>query len=143
MPRHRRLIPALALAAALGLAGSAAQASPEDVFGFGPRSSALGATGAASADGYEAVHGNPALLSLARSRQLAVGISSAVFDLHAQGRLSYEPMQGSVIGAVLPIPFGGILKDRIAVGLGFFTPFDLIVRGRILYPEIPQFPVAD
>jgi long-subunit fatty acid transport protein len=143
MPRPRRLLPALALAAALGVAGSAAEASPEDVFGFGPRSSALGATGAASAEGYEAVYGNPALLSLSRSRQLAVGITSAVFDLHAQTRLSYEPLHGSVIGAVLPLPFGGFLKDRIAIGLGFFAPFDLIVRGRILYPEIPQFPVAD
>ena len=99
------------------------------MLGFGPRSSALGATGAAGAEGYEAVYGNPALLSLARSRELAVGITSAVFDVHAGAPVSYEPLHGSVIGAVLPVPFGGILKDRIALGLGFFTPFDLVVRG--------------
>lgn len=135
---------ACALAAAVGLAAIPAQASPEDVLGFGARSSAMGATGPASAEGYEAVYGNPALLSLARSRQLAVGITSAVFDVHTStGRLSYDPLHGSVIGAVLPVPFGGVLKDRIALGLGFFTPFDLIVRGRILYPEKQQYPLAD
>jgi long-chain fatty acid transport protein len=144
MLRSLRTFTALALAALVCLAGARAEASPEDVLGFGPRSSAMGATGPASAEGYEAVYGNPALLSLARSRQLAVGITSAVFDLHAgPSRLSYEPLHGSVIGAVLPIPFGGVLKDRIAIGIGFFTPFDVVVRGRILYPEVPQFPVAD
>ncbi len=143
MARPLRRLPALALAAALGLAGRAAAASPEDVFGFGARSSALGATGAASAEGYEAVYGNPALLSLARARQLVVGFSTAAFDVHARTQLSYDALHGSTIGAVIPVPFGGILKDRIALGLGFFTPMDLIVRGRILYPEVPQYPLAD
>jgi long-chain fatty acid transport protein len=139
----RRPLPALALSAAIALGAASAEASPEDILGFGPRAGAMGATGAADAEGYEAVYGNPALLSLARRRQLTVGFASALFDLHAKTRLSYEPLHGSVIGATLPLPFGGILKDRIAVGLGFFTPFDLVVRGRILYPEKPQFPVAD
>jgi long-chain fatty acid transport protein len=58
-------------------------------------------------------------------------------------RLSYPPLRGGVIGATLPIPFGGVLKDRVALGLGFFTPFDVVVRGRILYPETPQFLLAD
>jgi long-chain fatty acid transport protein len=145
VPRPRRLLSALAFAAALerALVAAPALASPEDVFGFGPRASALGATGAASAEGYEAVYGNPALLSLSRSNQLALGYSTAAFDLHARTPLSYDALHGSVIGAVLPLPFGGVLKDRIALGLGFFTPFDLVVRGRILYPEIPQYPLAD
>jgi long-chain fatty acid transport protein len=140
---HPRPLRVLAFTAALGLAGRNAHASPEDVFGFGPRASALGATGAASAEGYEAVYGNPALLSLARRRELALGLTSAVFDIRAKTKLSYDPLHGSVIGAVLPVPFGGVLKDRIALGLGFFTPFDLVVRGRILYPEKPQYPLAD
>jgi long-chain fatty acid transport protein len=143
MPRTRPSPAAVALTVALGLRGPPAEASQEDVLGFGPRTSALGATGAASAAGYEAVYANPSLLSLARKRELAVGLTSAVFDVHARTRLSYEPLRGSVIGAVLPVPFGGVLKERIALGLGFFTPFDLVVRGRILYPEKPQYPLAD
>jgi long-chain fatty acid transport protein len=132
-----------ALGAALTLGARQAHASPEDIFGFGARSSAMGATGPASAEGYEAVYGNPALLSTAQSRQLTVGLTSAAFDVNAQKRLSYEPLEGSVIGAVLPLPFGGILKDRIALGLGFFTPFDVVVRGRILDPTKQQYPLAD
>lgn len=145
----RRGLPALGLTALLGLSAARAHASPEDVFGFGPRSSAMGATGAAIGQGYEAVYSNPALLSLSHQRALTLGFVSAAFDLRAQGltstndRLSYGPLHGSVIGATLPVPFGGALKDRITIGLGFFTPLDLVVRGRILYPETPQFPIAD
>src|SRR5262249_2593777 len=115
----------------------------EDIFGFGPRGSAMGATGAADARGYEAVYNNPALLSLSRSRQLALGFASADFDLRASKPLSYDPLRGSVIAAVLPIPFGVALKDRIAIGIGFFTTSELVVRGRILYPEKSQYPLAD
>jgi long-chain fatty acid transport protein len=125
------------------LAASHASASPEDVFGFGPRSSAMAGTGTAGAEGYEAVYSNPALLSTARERKLTLGVMGASFQLHAATPIRYEPLRGSIIGAVLPIPFGGVLKNRIALGLGFFTPFDLVVRGRILYPETPQFLVAD
>src|SRR5262249_49732789 len=134
-----RTIASAAAALAIGLAAGVARGSPEDAFGFGVRSMGLGATGAASAEGYEAVYDNPALLSLARSKALSLGALGAMFDLHAGGeRLSYEALRGSLIGATLPIPFGGALENRIAIGLGFFAPFDLVVRGRILYPETPQ-----
>lgn len=142
MAAPRRL---LALAAAL-LAGAfapEASASPEDVFGFGPRTMALGGAGAALGRGFEAVWGNPALLSTARSKELTVGFLGAVFDLRAPERLPYDALSGSFIGAVLPVPFGGALRDRVALGFGFFTPFDLVVRGRILYPETKQFLLAD
>src|SRR5947207_13923842 len=110
----------VALAAALVLDARGAAASPEDIFGFGPRSAAMGATAAADGRGFEATYGNPALLSLARARVLTLGAQAAVFDLYAGRRLSYEPMRGSLVGALLPIPFGGVLTDRIALGLGFF-----------------------
>jgi long-chain fatty acid transport protein len=48
-------------------------------------------------------------------------------------------MKGTLIGAVLPVPFGGVLQQRVALGFGFFTPTDVVVRGRVLYPEVPQF----
>ena len=142
-PRRARWLPALAALAATSFGAASASASPEDVFGFGARSSALGATGAADAQGYESVYGNPALLSLARRRSVTIGMISGLFDLSAKDKIAYEPLHGSVIGAVLPVPFGGFLKDRVALGLGFFTPFNLVVRGRILYPERAQFPIAD
>lgn len=120
-----------------------AEASPEDVFGFGPRTMATGGGGAALGRGFEAVWGNPALLSATRERELDLGFLGARFDLRAPDRIDYNPLAGSFIGAVLPVPFGGVLKDRVTLGLGFFTPFDVIVRGRILYPETKQFLLAD
>lgn len=122
---------------------TSADASPEDVFGFGPRTMAMGGAGAALGRGFEAVWGNPALLSIERQRALDLGFLGAVFDLRAPDRIDYNPLSGSFIGAVLPVPFAGALKDRVTLGLGFFTPFDVIVRGRILYPETPTFLLAD
>ncbi|MCC6556041.1 MAG: hypothetical protein IT372_24030 [Polyangiaceae bacterium] len=146
-PRRSRAIARLAAVAALAMP-AVASASPEDILGDGARSSAMGSTGPALAEGYEAVYANPALLSLVHERRLTLGLVGAVADLragaagHAQ-RLSYDPLKGAIIGATLPIPFGGPLADRVALGLAFFTPFDVVVRGRILYPETPQFLLAD
>jgi len=122
----------------------AAVASPEDIFGYGARSPAMGATGAASAQGFEATYANPALLSRVHDRVLSLGYQGATFDLSAEGpglpgRVSVAPMKGFDIGLAMPIPFGGILKDRIGAALAFYTPKDILVRGRILYPETPQF----
>jgi len=139
----RRCALALVSAAFTALFAGDALASPEDVFGFGPRSMAMGGAGAALSRGFEAVWGNPALLSVERQRELSLGLLGAVFDLRAPSRLNYGALAGGFIGAVLPVPFGGALADRVTLGLGFFTPFDLIVRGRILYPETPQFLLAD
>ena len=138
--------PALALAVALTLFTSRAAASPEDIFGYGGRSQAMGATGVAAGEGYETAYLNPALLSTMRARKLSLGLTGATFALSAEGaaspgRVTYSAAKGVVIGADLPIPFGGILRDRVGAGLAFYTPTDVVVRGRILYPESPQFPL--
>jgi long-chain fatty acid transport protein len=133
---------ASALGAALLLIASTAHASPEDLFGYGARSQGMGATGAASAEGYEAAYANPALLSRMRVRKLSLGLQGATFALDAGGdRLSYARAKGTVIGVDLPVPFGGVLEDRVGLGLAFYTPTDVVVRGKILYPETPQFPL--
>jgi long-chain fatty acid transport protein len=123
-----------------------AEASPEDIFGYGGRTSAMGATGVAHAGGYESVWHNPALASTIRQNKLTLGYGGAVFALDAvgqglRGRASTQPAKGIVIGADIPIPLGGKLRDRIGIGLGFYTPTDVIVRGRVLYPETTQFPL--
>jgi long-chain fatty acid transport protein len=138
---------AAALTVALGaFAANDAHASPEDIFGYGPRASAMGGTSTSTSDDYEATYGNPALLSRIRRARLVLGLTGATFDLHADGpglpgRISVLPAVGSVIGVDLPLPFGGILEKRLALGFAFYTPSDVIIRGRILYPETPQFPL--
>lgn len=138
--------------AAMGLfalsVSAAALGSPQEVVGFGYRSVGMGTTGAAVGEGVDTIYANPALLSISRDMQLQLGIFGASFDLHADGAglgalPSYPALQSTTIGGVLPLPFGGILKDRVVVGIGFLTPFEIVVRGRILYPEKPQYLIAD
>jgi long-chain fatty acid transport protein len=138
--------PATLACLVVALLARAAAASPAEQFGFGPREQAMGATGAASGGGFGATFTNPALLSLGRRRQVSFGWQAARFDLRAEGpnapgALHEEGLAGSFVGAVLPVPFGGALRDRIALGIGAFTPSELIVRARVPYPEAPQFPV--
>ncbi len=123
-----------------------ASASPEDIFGYGPRSTAMAGTGAASSDDYEGAYTNPALLSRLRQNTLVLGYQDAVFNLHANGpglpgSIGYDPATGVIIGVGLPVPFGGVLKDRIGLAIDFYTPTSLLVRGDIQYPEVPQFVV--
>jgi len=136
----------LAVGAASLLVSVAAEASPEDLFGYGGRTSAMGATGVAHASGYESAWHNPALASTIRENKLTLGFGGAVFALDAvgaalPGRVSTQPARGITIGADIPIPFGGKLRDRVGIGLGFYTPTDVIVRGRVPYPETAQFPL--
>lgn len=137
---------ATVLAFVLALAPASASASPEDLFGYGARSSAMGGTGAAAAEGYETAFANPALASRARRPRLTLGLIGATFDVHADGeglagRVSGRSSKGLVIGGDIPVPFGGALRDRVGFALGFYTPSDVLVRGRILYPEKAQFPL--
>jgi long-chain fatty acid transport protein len=129
---------------AASAAARPAGATPEDLFGYGPQSQAMGMTGAAIGHGFETVHSNPALLSASRDRRFSLGFQVADYQLHARGdqapgTMDVKSMKGAIIGATLPLGFGGPLTDRVTVGFGFFTPTDLVVRGRILYPEKPQY----
>jgi long-subunit fatty acid transport protein len=123
---------------------SSARASPEDIFGWGDRSPAMGGTGAACSSGADATYTNPALLSRVHRNMVTLGFTGATFDLQASGpqlpgRVSVLPAQGYVVGVEVPVPFGGLLKDRVAAGFAFYTPHDALVRGTIEYPEVPEY----
>lgn len=144
-PRQRRALVLASLLAAMG-APRDALASPQDAFGFGARSLGLAGAGTALGGGFDAVWANPALLSLSRERELSLGLLGIKPVARADGpgmpgHVRQDGVRGTLIGAVLPVPFGGRLKDRVTLGLGFFTPTDVVVRGRVLYPERPQFPL--
>lgn len=144
-----RLVHASLLAATAFFAASRADASPEDIFGYGGRTSAMGATGTAHASGYESAWHNAALAAPAAKDaqyKLTLGYHAGVFRLDANGpgltgRVPSEASKGFVIGAEVPLPFGGVLQDRLGMAFGFYTPADVIVRGRVLYPEKTQFPI--
>jgi hypothetical protein len=140
-------VPGGFLAAVVALAWSSlAGASPEDIYGWGSRSAAMGGTGTAWASSSDAAYVNPALLSRVHQNELVIGFSGAVFDLNASGpglpgRVSVDSAKGYVIGVAVPIPFGGVLKDRIAVGLAGYTPTNVLAKVSILYPETPAYPL--
>ncbi|MEZ4407090.1 MAG: hypothetical protein R3A52_11510 [Polyangiales bacterium] len=133
---------AAALALSLTLVPAAAWASPPDLFGYGARSSAMAGAGASFVSDYSAVYANPAGLGHLRERAFTLGFAGASFALElGEGRVPADTGFGTTIGLSLPLPFGGALRDRVGVGLGFFTPTNVVVRGRILRPETPQFPI--
>ena len=142
-----RRIVASAVFALSTAAAVEAVASPQDLFGFGARSSAMGATGPASAEGYEAVFGAPGLLAETRRQAFTLGVAVARHSLHADSpgaprTLSVDEMKTIYIGAALPIPLAGALKDRVTFGFGFLDPSQFLVRGKILYPERFQYPIV-
>lgn len=150
--RRKALTPlprAWALFAALFVCATReAVASPEDIFSYGPRSPSMGGTGVSHSRDFEATYTNPALLSRMRDRTFTLGYASATFDLAAtkadgtrETLIPYGPLKSSVIGLGLPLPFIGPLRNRIAFGMAFSTPINVIVRGRIVYPEKAQFPL--
>ena len=123
-----------------------AAASPEDLFGYGAKSQAMAGTGTATSDDFEATYTNPALLSRIHLARVTLGVLGATFDENATGdglpgRIEDRSAHGVDIGIDLPIPLGGILAHRVSGALAFYTPSDVVVRGRILYPETPQFPL--
>lgn len=130
----------LTLALALTAAAPRAWASPQDLFGFGARLVSMAGTGASYADDFAAVHANPAGLSRLRERSLMLGYAGSAFWLDHGGRpFTADTGSATVIGLGLPVPFGGVLRHRVALGLGFYTPTDVVVRGRIIRPATPQF----
>jgi long-chain fatty acid transport protein len=106
----------------------------------------MGGLGAAISDDMGSVHANPAGLSRAREISFTLGYQGTSYALSLQ-RAAAMPAEsvpvdlarGTLIGATMPLPFTGVLRERITIGLGFYTPTDVIVRGRILRPDVPQY----
>src|SRR5262249_14919980 len=99
-------------AALLVLVGfcATASASEPDLFGMGARSGALAGAGAADAEGYDAAYLNPAGLVGPTRRRLTVGYVGARYHLSLLGMdRSVDNTDGLVLGADLPLPFGGVL----------------------------------
>lgn len=137
-------LPLALIALVLALPVSRASASPQDLFGYGGRTTGMAMTGASYVDGYEAVYANPAGLAPVRTRGLYVGFHGAGYQLRIDGhRDALEPARGMSIGFHLPIPFGDFLKDRLVLGGAFFTPASALMLGRVQFPEVPQWAVLD
>lgn len=111
---------------------------------MGARSSAMGGTGAADAEGYDATYANPAGLVEPTHRRLTLGYVHGWYALNLDGtHRPVDPTDGVVLGANLPIPFGGVLRDRLALGMAFYFPLNVINRANAPYPDQPRFAILD
>lgn len=134
---------ALVCAAVLGTAASA-HASPVDLFGFGGRSPGMAGTGVASATGFDAAYINPAGLADNHRKRLTFGYMYGTFSLERDGRdTGTEDAQGLVFGGAMPIPMGGVMKDRVGFGIGFHIPPNAVNRARHPFPGEPVFELLE
>jgi len=131
------------LIAALLFAAAPARASLPDLFGFGARSSALAGTGVSYATGYEATYSNPAGL-WAGQRNLTLGVVYGGYNTTLGGApYPIDATSGLLIGGSIPLPLGGVLRNRIGIGLGLYTPFGLVNRAYDPFPNTPSAAVLD
>lgn len=106
-----------------------ASASPLELFGFGGRSPGMAGAGVADPRGYESVYLNPAGLAAVRRKRLTLGSAATRFGLTIDGDdAGVEDGTAFIFGGALPIPLGGALANRVALGLGFHIPNQALVR---------------
>jgi long-chain fatty acid transport protein len=110
-------------------------------YGFSPRGIGMGGAMTAVADDFATAYYNPA--GAAFHPQASVGLGYLFTDsaLHGIGVKTpeLEQSQDVLFGAVLPIPFGGFLKDRIAFSAALQLPNSVLLGIDVPYPTDPQF----
>ena len=101
-------------------------------------------TGTSYAEGFESIYANPAGLAPVRRRSLTIGFLGGGYRLAIDGEPSVlSPPRGIMIGFALPLPFGDVLEDRLTFGGAFYTPTDVLLRGIVRFPTVPQWVVLD
>lgn len=116
------LLPALVFGLVLALP-LPAFASAVELFGYGMRGGSMAGAVHTSASGHAAVYYNPAGLAEDTRPSFALGYQRGDFRLQVNGeRFDTLEAPALIIGFGVPLPFGGILEDRIAIGLGFVLP---------------------
>ena len=134
----------LACVTLLASHSTASHASPADLFGTSARAAGLGGAVVSDARAHEAVHHNPAALGFASKLSFAAGFRNAHFNLGLDGvDASVSDAPALILGFGLPLPFGGWLKDRLALGFGFVMPTQSILVAKIPRPGTPRFALLD
>lgn len=125
---------------ALTLSAGSVAASPVDLFGYGARGGAMAGAIISSAADHEAVYYNPAGLAYAERPTFSLGFQRADFFLTLEGQEA--PAIGApalFFGFGVPLPFGGFLKRRLTLGLGFVLPQTSILIADVPRPGQPSF----
>ncbi len=123
---------------------SPALASAPDLFGYGARASGLAGAVVSTARGHAAVYHNPGTLGFEERPSFAFGYQRADFDLTLDGA-DHEARAASAtfIGFDLPLPLGGLLARRIALGTAFVIPTSSVLLADVPAPDTPRFALVE
>tara|TARA_B100000029_G_scaffold510209_1_gene601165 strand:+ start:251 stop:1396 length:1146 start_codon:yes stop_codon:yes gene_type:complete len=104
----------------------------------------MGGAISSSAIGHEAIYYNPAGLAWGKRPTFSLGYQYASFALDIRDeQQDVQEAPALSIGFSMPLPLGGIMKDKLALGLGFVLPQTSIFITRTPYPGTPHFPVLE
>jgi long-subunit fatty acid transport protein len=143
MPRPGATAPLLSSLLLLALASNAG-ASTLDLYGYGARGVGMAGAVTATARGHESVYYNPAGLAFAERASFAVGFERADLFLELDGdSVDARRSQAMIIGITLPLPLGGWLERRLALGTGFVIPTDSILRADLPRPGRARFAIVE
>ncbi|HEU5073039.1 MAG TPA: outer membrane protein transport protein, partial [Polyangiaceae bacterium] len=87
---------------------------------------------------------NPALLGGRARQHLSLGYQSVLFETEYSGTShgrDQHAVNATSLGVTLPLPFGGGLAQRLALGFSAYSPRELVTRAELLYADTPQFPL--
>ncbi len=132
------------LAAAMALAAGprTARATPAELFGAGPRSTALAGAGVSLEMGPEAALTNPALLAAA-TKELDIGLRATRFALSIEASGRSEPFPAELSKSLCFGVSAPLVDGPLALGFGLFaqTPPGFVVRARVPLEGVPTFPL--
>jgi long-chain fatty acid transport protein len=140
--RVHRWVPAALAGVAIAFAAATTAATPSELYGAGPESTALAGAGVSLPLDAESALLNPAELP-ASKKQLGFGIRESRFalELGREGReepFSAETANGFYLGVVAPLSTGDF---ESAFGLFAGSPPDFIVRAHLPFTDEPDFPL--
>lgn len=120
-----------------------------ELYGFGPRTMAMGNTGEAAADDYYAAYANPANLALGRHIHFGYGTDMVWNRFQVDrpaGNSPYKtrlPADNYLAHLGISTPFPGWLQDRAALAVALHVPVGGPTRLDSLDHRIPQLPMYD
>jgi len=133
----------LALTVLVAVPGAAA--SEPEVFGLGSEESAVAGASAARVHDFSAGYYDPAGLVLARRSEASFGVVGfgSALPLPDGSKFHMGDRVGILVGAATPIPFSGVLADRIYFGIALHLLPDAIVHVIAHTPDQAFYPLYD
>ncbi|MFN3198612.1 MAG: OmpP1/FadL family transporter [Bradymonadia bacterium] len=117
-----------------------------DVYGFGARATAMGNAHCAASEDYTAVFYNPGALTVHGKPHVGTGLNVVVPSLYvdrqqsgADAPLTELPESNVGVNLGLLFPLGGLIENRLALGVGLYVPTIQVTRVDAVDVQTPHF----